>query len=203
MDKSTLRSELINKEQYYLDLYKPVYNFSLTAGAPNTLGKLLSPEHRAAIGKGITGRPVSPETRERIAATKRGELNPRYGYSPSQAEREASRLRMPARLCRAGIPGGICPPGNAKNNPMSGTGTPVYVWIYSQELSDLVVTWESSILVDPINKVTLLIKFDSVYQACKELNADNRTILKYLDSGKLFRKEMYLTSTEEFKSNNN
>jgi len=40
-------------------------------------GKLLSSEHRAAIGKGITGRPVSPETRERIAATKRGELNPR------------------------------------------------------------------------------------------------------------------------------
>lgn len=76
IDKSILRSELINKEQYYLGLYKPVYNFSSTAGAPNTLGGFLSPVHRAAIGKGITGRPVSPEIRERISTTKRGELNP-------------------------------------------------------------------------------------------------------------------------------
>jgi len=156
MDKSILRSELINKEQYYLDLYKPVYNFSSTAGAPNTLGGFLSPTHRAAIGKGITGRPVSPETRERIAATKRGELNPRYGYSPTQEEREASRLRM------------------LENNPMSGKGKPVYVW-----LSD---------------KTTLHAKYISIYQASKELNADNRTIVKYVDSGKLYRNKYYLTS---------
>lgn len=158
MDNSTIRSELINREQYYLDLYKPVYNFSTTAGVPNSLGKSLSPEHRAAIGKGITGRPVSPETREKIAATKRGELNPRYGYSPTQVEREASRLRM------------------LKNNPMLGTGKPVYVW-----LSD---------------KVTLHAEYISIYQASKELNADNRTIVKYVDSGKLYRKTYYLTSTK-------
>lgn len=159
MDKSTLRSVLLEAEQYYLDLYKPVYNFSLTAGAPNTLGGLLSPEHRAAIGKGITGRPVSPETRERIAATKRGELNPRYGYSPTKAEKEAARLRM------------------LKNNPMSGKGKPVYVW-----LSD---------------KVTLYAEYVSIYQACKGLKADNRTIVKYLDSDELYRNKYYLTSTKD------
>lgn len=158
-DNSTIRSELISREQYYLDQYKPVYNFSTTAGVPNSLGKRLSSEHRAAIGKGITGRLVSPETREKIAATKRGELNPRYGYSPTQAEREAAILRM------------------LKNNPKWDTGKPVYVW-----LSD---------------KVTLYAEYVSIYQACKELNADNRTIVKYIDSGKLYRKTYYLTSTKD------
>lgn len=63
-----------------------------------------------------------------------------YGYSPTQEEREASRLRM------------------LKNNPMSGKGKPVYVW-----LSD---------------KTTLHAEYISIYQASKELNADNRTIVK-------------------------
>lgn len=72
LNSDSLKNKLIQREQYFIDLYKPVYNFSLTAGSPNTLGKSLSAEHRAAITKGMLGRIVSPETRERIAATKIG-----------------------------------------------------------------------------------------------------------------------------------
>lgn len=90
-----------------------------------------------------------------------------------------------------------------KINPISGKGTPVNVWLYSPGLSDKLQSTKLSIYVDSLNNVTLMNKFDSIYQVCKEFNADNRTILKYLDSGKLFRKNMYLTSAEEFKSNNN
>ena len=57
MDKSTLRSELINKEQYYLYLYKPVYNFSLTAGAPNTLGS--PPEAQLVSPGGVNYYPLN------------------------------------------------------------------------------------------------------------------------------------------------
>lgn len=61
---------------------------------------------------------------------------------------------------------------------MYGKGKPVFLW-----LSD---------------KRTKLASYRSVYQASKDLSADRRTINSYLDSGRLYRGEYYLTTTSEW-----
>lgn len=54
---------------------------------------------------------------------------------------------------------------------MINTDTPVNVWLE--------------------DKITLIAFYRSIYQAVKELKADKRTITKYVDLGKLYRKKYY------------
>lgn len=99
-----------------------------------------------------------PKLEKELQQLKLVPQNPRFGYSPTQEEREAARLRM------------------INNNPMSGKGTLVYVW-----LSD---------------KVTLYAEYVSKSAACKGLGVDSRTLAKYLDSDKLYRDKYYLSTTK-------
>lgn len=122
-------------------------------------GVTLSLEHRTKISNSLKGRVVSEETRLRIASTKIGELNPRWGVVPSEKERAASRARM------------------LKNNPMHGKGTPVFVWLE--------------------DKVTLVASYRSLYHASRSMSADKRTLKSYLDSDKLYRGRLYLTSSKK------
>ena len=61
------------------------------------------------------------------------------------------------------------------NNPMHGTGISVFVWSIEENI--------------------LLTSYISIYQATKTLSADFRTIKIYLDSGKIYKKKYYLTSS--------
>lgn len=125
LDNDQSQEELIKREQYYFNLYLPIYNLSITAGAatPPIGGSTLSLEHKTKISNSLKGRPVSEETRLRIASTKIGELNPRWGVVPSEAERAASRVRM------------------LENNPMHGKGFPVFVW--SEDKVTLIASYRS------------------------------------------------------------
>jgi group I intron endonuclease len=90
----------VEREQWWIDLLRPAYNMSPTAGSPlgvkhtlatrtkvsaamighrNSLGYKHGAEARAAMSSAQRGRVVTPETRARISAAKKG----RQGNKPS------------------------------------------------------------------------------------------------------------------------
>jgi group I intron endonuclease len=62
------RELLLEREQHHIDALKPVYNVLPVAGSP--LGTTVSDETRAKISE--AARSITPETREKMAAAKRG-----------------------------------------------------------------------------------------------------------------------------------
>lgn len=69
--------EVLEREQYWLDLIRPEYNLSPTAGS--TLGISLSEEAKAKIGAARKGQTLSLETRLLMSETRRGPNNPMFG----------------------------------------------------------------------------------------------------------------------------
>src|SRR5690242_20188652 len=65
--------DLINREQYYIDLLKPEYNILKKAGS--RLGSIQSEETRARM----KGRKRSEETRIKMSSSKAGENHPMFG----------------------------------------------------------------------------------------------------------------------------
>lgn len=108
-------SNLIEREQYYLDLFKPAYNILKKAGSflgykhtEETLAKFrarkMTDEEKAKIGAAHKGKILSEETKEKIRAAnigkklseatraklriiRAGEKNPMYGKSYSEEEK--------------------------------------------------------------------------------------------------------------------
>jgi len=79
------RTEVLQREQYWLDLLGPEYNLSPTAGS--TLGVPLSKETKAKLRAAHLGKTRSPETRKLMSETRRGPKNPNFGKSPSEETR--------------------------------------------------------------------------------------------------------------------
>jgi hypothetical protein len=66
--------DIINKEQYYIDLYKPVLNLNPTAGS--SMGFKHSEESKKLISEFRKGKPLSDSTKKRLSILFSGELNP-------------------------------------------------------------------------------------------------------------------------------
>ena len=96
-------SQLIPREQHFLDTLSPEYNISPTAGSPLGIrrteevrarasaahkGVKLSEAHCRAIGKASKGRSVSPETRAKLSEALRGERGFWYGKHLSKETRK-------------------------------------------------------------------------------------------------------------------
>ena len=75
-------SQLISREQYYLDTSYPEYNIALVAGSP-MLGRSFSAEHRRKIGMAKMGHSVSAETRAKISAAWPPDRRRKYGMAVS------------------------------------------------------------------------------------------------------------------------
>jgi len=74
---STVKANLTMKEQYYIDLYKPILNINTIAGS--TLGFKHTDETKKIIAEFRKGKSLSKETRERLSILFSGELNPFWG----------------------------------------------------------------------------------------------------------------------------
>jgi len=74
---STVKANLTMKEQYYIDLYKPIININTIAGS--TLGFKHTDETKKIIAEFRKGKSLSKETRERLSILFSGELNPFWG----------------------------------------------------------------------------------------------------------------------------
>lgn len=68
-------SEVLEREQYWLDLINPEYNLNPTAGS--TLGFSLSEEARTKISIAHKGKPHTLETRQLMSITRKGPNNPK------------------------------------------------------------------------------------------------------------------------------
>lgn len=63
-------SDLIRREQYYIDLLKPEYNICQTAGS--SLGRILSEETKMKISNYFKGRPISEVAKQKMSESRTG-----------------------------------------------------------------------------------------------------------------------------------
>lgn len=81
------RDSIINREQHYLDLFKPWnrdigYNTCEIAGSPNK--RFLTEEQKNKISNSLKGRIVSDETRKKIGDANRGKTQPKDAVEKSR-----------------------------------------------------------------------------------------------------------------------
>jgi group I intron endonuclease len=124
------KEDLIYFEQRAIDVLKPRYNVSPTAGSP--LGVRHSPEVRAKISAHFKGRPKSPEHKAKISKSRIGfNYPPEFGAKISAAKRgkpsvQRGRKASPeviARLVAANIGRPLSPEHRAKLSAI-GKGRP-------------------------------------------------------------------------------
>lgn len=72
-----IKVDLLNKEQYNIDLLKLVLNINPRTGS--SLGFKHSDENKALLAKLRTGKPLSDETKQLLSELFSGELNPFWG----------------------------------------------------------------------------------------------------------------------------
>lgn len=68
------KMNILNKEQYHIDLYKPVLNLNPTAGS--SMGFKHSEESKKLISEFRKGKPLSESTKKRLSILFSSELNP-------------------------------------------------------------------------------------------------------------------------------
>lgn len=119
-------SQLLSREQHYLDTLSPEYNILPRAGSPrghrvsnetrrkmsetqkgerhHMYGRQWSIEARRNMSAAHMGHPVSDEQRRKQSVAMRGERNPNYGKCPSEETRrkigDAARGRWPSEETR-------------------------------------------------------------------------------------------------------
>jgi group I intron endonuclease len=71
---SIVKVNLLKREQYYIDLYKPVLNINIKAGS--TLGFKHTDETKKLISEFRKGKILSQESKQRLSILFSGELNP-------------------------------------------------------------------------------------------------------------------------------
>ena len=72
-----IKTDLLSREQYYIDLLKPVLNLNPTAGS--SLGFKHSDETKALLASLRMGKSLSEETKQLLSELFSGELNPFWG----------------------------------------------------------------------------------------------------------------------------
>jgi len=108
--------EVLEREQYWLDLISPEYNLSPTAGS--TLGVALSEETKAKIGAARKGQTHSLETCLLMSETRKGSNNPMFGKNPSEETRAKMSAALPKKLPNKLLPAfAIAAPNTAPNGP--------------------------------------------------------------------------------------
>ena len=124
-------SQLISREQHYLDTLHPKYNIAQIAGSP-MLGRHFSAEHRRKLSLAKMGHPVSTETRAKIAAAwsperrrkygmaMTGEQNPMYGKHPSKETRAKRSSALMGHLTGDETRAKISAAMSGKRNPNYG-----------------------------------------------------------------------------------
>jgi hypothetical protein len=68
------KADILRREQFYIDLYKPILNLNPHAGS--SLGFKHSEESKTLIALARKDKPLSEETKARLSALLSGELNP-------------------------------------------------------------------------------------------------------------------------------
>jgi group I intron endonuclease len=177
---------ILNREQYYIDLYKPIYNILQKAG--NSLGYKHTELSKLKISISNKGKKVSPETREFLSNLFKGENNPMYG------KKHTEEVKQKLRESRKG-----------ENNPMyskpksaefmyymtrdkSGENNPMYGKSKSAETLKKI---RKCIYVYDENSKQLIHIYESFMEAIKDLKIGKDTLRKYALSNKPFKGKIF------------
>jgi group I intron endonuclease len=180
------KSSIINREQYYIDLYKPVLNINPVAGS--SLGFKHSEKSKKLIAEFRKNKPLPESTKLKLSKLFSGELNPFWSKKHSVDSIEKMRA---AKL-------GILNPMYNKiksrefieqmYKDKSGPHNPMFGKPKSAE-----TLAKMSIKVYLYNAETkkLIRLYDSINIAVKDLKIASETIRKYLDTDKVYKNFLF------------
>ena len=177
-------SDLLKREQYYIDSLKPIYNIAKIAGS--TLGVIKSKEQRDNISKALKGKYVgdkSPlfgrilnsETKKLMSLAKSGTKNPLFGRTHSNKSKQLMRDKKLGTILSEAT----------KNKIIVSKGHAVYLYKIDTNIS-----------ITPLSLNFIFIeKFNSIRELGRFLKVSQSTISRYLKSGKIFKNCYKISST--------
>lgn len=181
-----IKVDLLNKEQYYIDLLKPVLNINPTAGS--SLGFKHSDETKALLAKLRTGKPLSDETKQLLSELFSGELNPFWG--------KTHNLDTLTRMKLSKI-GELNPMYGREKSPefieqmhkdKHGSNNPMWGKTHSE---DTLNKMRKSVYVYDALTMELVKEYNSSVTAKEDLKMGYDTLKKYLNSNKPFKGKIF------------
>nr|YP_009059696.1 GIY-YIG endonuclease [Parasitella parasitica]AIO05746.1 GIY-YIG endonuclease [Parasitella parasitica] len=201
-----IKTDLLSREQYYIDLLKPVLNINPTAGS--SLGFKHSDETKALLASLRTGRPLSEKTKQLLSELFSGELNLFWGKTHNLD----ALTRM--KLTKIGAPRGVDPstpkgqgaaPRALELNPMYGRDkSPEFIeQMHKDKHGSNNPMWGKTHSKDTLNKMRksvyvydaltmeLVKEYNSSVTAKKDLKMRYDTLKKYLNFNKPFKGKIF------------
>jgi group I intron endonuclease len=181
-----IKNDLLNREQYYIDLLKPVLNINPTAGS--SLGFKHSNETKELLAKLRTGKSLSNETKQLLSELFSGELNPFWG--------KTHNLDTLTRMKLSKI-GELNPMYGKDKSPefleqmyknKQGSNNPMWGKTHSEETLDKM---RKSVYVYDALTMELIKKYESTVSIKNNLRMGYDTLKKYLNSNKPFKGKIF------------
>lgn len=181
-----IKNDLLNREQYYIDLLKPVLNINPTAGS--SLGFKHSNETKELLAKLRTGKSLSDETKQLLSELFSGELNPFWG--------KTHNLDTLTRMKLSKI-GELNPMYGKDKSPefleqmyknKQGSNNPMWGKTHSEETLDKM---RKSVYVYDALTMELIKKYESTVSIKNDLRMGYDTLKKYLNSNKPFKGKIF------------
>jgi len=184
------KTDIINKEQKYIDLYKPVLNINPIAGS--SMGFKHSEESKKLISEFRKGKPLSESTKKRLSVLFSGELNPFWSKTHStETLKKMSKSKK----------GELNPMFNKEkskefiehmNKDRKGINNPMFGKTKSEST---LVKLRKKVYIYDENK-QFIKSYDSLGFAVKDLHIASETIKKYLDTNKLYKNKYFYSELQ-------
>jgi group I intron endonuclease len=181
-----IKTDLLNREQYYIDLLKPVLNLNPTAGS--SLGFKHSDETKALLASLRTGKSLSEETKQLLSELFSEELNPFWG--------KTHNLDTLTRMKLSKI-GELNPMYGREKSPefieqmhkdKHGSNNPMWGKTHSEDTLNKI---RKSVYVYDALTMELIKEYNSSVTAKEDLKMGYDTLKKYLNSNKPFKGKIF------------
>jgi group I intron endonuclease len=176
--------EVLKREQYWIDLIRPEYNLSPTAGS--TLGFSLSEETKAKLRTIRVGSTHSLETRQLMSETRKGPNNPWFGKSPS----EETRAKMSGPWYTCSVP--------VDQAAKKGALNPNFGHNRSAEVINRIRVnhpHTKRVYQYDLDRITLISQYDSIRQAAEFTGVSRNYITRCLNKGELVHGKWFFSIT--------
>lgn len=183
---SVVKTNLLEKEQHFINLYKPVLNINSKAGS--TLGFKHTDETKKLIAEFKKGKTLSKETKERLSILFSGELNPFWGKTHNI---ETLNKMRKSKL------GKLNPMFNKEKSKefveqmyknKSGINNPMYGKTHSAETLEKL---RKKVYVYNSDSKKLEKVYEGIVIASKDLKISYETLIKYCKSNEVYKNKIF------------
>ncbi len=190
---SIIKTNLIKKEQYYINLYKPILNINTIVGS--SLGFIHTDETKKLISEFNKGKNLSEKTKQRLSVLFSGELNPFWGKTHSANTLDKMRK---TKL------GELNPMFNKEKSQKfieqmykdkSGINNPMYGKNHS---IDTLEKLRKKVYVYNSNTKELEKVYKGIVVASKDLKISYETLKKYCESNKVYKNKIFSLNPLDF-----